>query len=264
MITSSAESYSTSMAQVHAELKAHPALVRLLEPELSPRLLHRFLIEYCALGVQVTAPVEGWIRRAGDRCKEVGLSSLGDSLIKHAVHEAGHERLFVEDVKALSAQYQSRYGDAIDGDALLEQGATPGMQRYIALHETTIAGPTPFAQVAIELEIEGLSVSIGPALLAQIENILGPTILGCCSFLTEHVAIDVGHTKLNEKMLERLVLAKPEALPALVDTGKRALEAYLGFLGECMDHAEGCVARSSGPGATPEVGSKGTSERAIA
>ncbi len=238
MITTSAEGYPGLMAPIHAELAKAPALVRLLDAEIAPRLLHRFLIEYCALGVQLTEPVEGWILRAGKRCKAMGLDAVGDSLVKHAVHEAGHERLFMADAKALSALYQSRYGEAIDVEALLADRATPAMQRYISLHEETIAGPAPFAQVAIELEIEGLSVSVGPSLLKQIEGALGPAGLACCSFLTEHVAIDVGHTKLNEKMLGRLLAVKPEALQVLVDTGKQALEAYLGFLGECMDRAE--------------------------
>jgi hypothetical protein len=245
MTTTSAETYSASMARVHAELGTHPAVRKLFDPQIEARVLHRFLIEYCALGVQLTAPVEGWIRRAGNRCKELGLTSLGDNLTKHAVHEAGHEALFVEDTKQLSARYTSRYGELIDADALLSQPATPAMQRYIALHEETIAGPAPFAQVAIELEIEGLSVKLGPTLLEQLERVLGGSILSCCSFLTEHVALDVGHTALNNKMLERLVAAKPEALPVLVDTGRRALEAYLGFLGECMDRAENHVAAAN-------------------
>jgi heme oxygenase-like protein len=236
-MSTSAETYAACMARVHADLGSHPAVRQLFDPHIDACVLHRFLIEYCALGVQLTAPVEGWIRRAGNRCKEIGLSALGDNLTKHAVHEAGHEALFVEDTKQLSARYTSRYGELIDPQALLDQAATPAMRRYIELHEETIAGPAPFAQVAIELEIEGLSVKLGPTLLKQLTQVLGASILECCSFLTEHVALDVGHTALNNKMLERLVAAKPEALPILVETGRRALEAYLGFLGECMDRA---------------------------
>jgi len=244
----STEAYRARMAGAHAEIGTHPGVLRLLAPGISPRLLHRFLIEYCALGVQITRPVEGWIRRAGQRCKEIGLDALGDKLTKHAAHEAGHDRLFVADAHALSRLYQDLYHDSVDVEALLAQPPTDAMQRYIGLHEEAIASSTPFAQVAIELEIEGLSVSIGPSFLGQIERVLGPTVLASCSFLTEHVEIDVGHTKLNEKMLERLLSERPGALPVLVDAGQRALKAYLDFLGECMDRAsERSVA--SGPGA---------------
>jgi Iron-containing redox enzyme len=241
MNTTSVETYFTALARVHTGIEAYPAVRRLFDPEIEPRVLHRFLIEYCALGVQVTAPVEGWIRRAGLRCREIGLNALGDSLVKHAVHEAGHERLFVADTKALILQYGRLYGELLDANALLNQPATPAMTRYIDLHEETIAGPTPFAQVAIELEIEGLSVSIGPTLLRQLERRLGASILASCTFLTEHVAIDVGHTALNKKMLERLVAARPEALPVLVETGKRALDDYLCFLHECLERADQSV-----------------------
>jgi pyrroloquinoline quinone (PQQ) biosynthesis protein C len=240
----SVEAYRNALAKHHDQLTAHPAVRAMFDPEIEPRLLHRFLIEYCSLGVQLTQPVEGWIRRAGARCKEIGLAQLGDSLIKHAVHEAGHERLFIDDTRKLSEQYLARYGEALDAEALLSQPATRAMTQYIELHEETIAGSTPYAQVAIELEIEGLSVSLGPTLLKQLERVLGAETVACCSFLTEHVAIDVGHTALNQKMMERLTQAHPEALPALVSAGQRALDAYLGFLLECIERARAELARS--------------------
>ena len=237
MKQSPADAYQEAMAAEHERIAAHPAVKALLDPGIEPRLLHRFLIEYCALGVQMTQPVESWIRRAGNRCKEIGLAQLGDNLVKHAVHEAGHEQLFIDDTKKLSELFAARYGDAPVARALLEQPPTPSMRRYIDLHEETIVGEAPYAQVAIELEIEGLSVSIGPTLLKQLERVLGGAVVACCSFLTEHVALDVGHTALNQRMLERLIVARPEALPALVRTGERALEAYLGFLFECLERS---------------------------
>jgi pyrroloquinoline quinone (PQQ) biosynthesis protein C len=240
----SVEAYREAMAAHHSQLTAHPTIRVMFDPQVEPQLLHRFLVEYCALGVQLTEPVEGWIRRAGARCKELGLAQLGDSLIKHAAHEAGHEKLFINDARKLGEQHLARYGDALDVEALLRQPPTPATTRYTELHEETIAGETPYAQVAIELEIEGLSVSLGPTFLKQLERVLGAETLACCSFLTEHVAVDVGHTALNEKLLGRLIQAHPEALPALVAAGKRALDAYLSFLSECMDRARAAVQTS--------------------
>jgi len=241
MSQSLGETYAGQMARNHELVAEHPAVRALLDPAIEPRLLHRFLIEYCALGVQMTEPVEGWIRRAGERCKAVGLTQLGDNLSKHAAHEAGHERMFIDDTKKLTALFNARYGEALDAQVLLGQAPTASMRQYIQLHEETIASEAPFAQVAIEFEIEGLSVSIGPSLLNQFERVLGAGVVECCSFLTEHVALDVGHTALNQKMLERLLVARPEALPVLVGTGKNALDAYLGFLGDCIERARAWV-----------------------
>jgi hypothetical protein len=226
------------MALVRERLEQHAGVKRLLSPSIAPSTLHRFLIEYCSLGVQMTAPVESWIRRAGARCREIGLATLGDRLIKHAAHEAGHERLFIEDTKSLTVAYTARFGRKLDPAALIARSRTAAMARYIDLHEETILGPTPFAQVAIELEIEGLSVSLGPKLIAQFERVLGREILGCLSFLQEHVALDVGHTALNRRMLSQLLEERPAAVDALVDAGSRALSAYLDFLGECLGRAE--------------------------
>jgi hypothetical protein len=228
------ERYDELMSPVRALTESHPAVRGLLALEISPERMHRFLIEYCSLGVQMTAPVDGWIRRAGLRCREIGLMALGDSLIKHAAHEAGHDRMFVDDTKSLVADHLARFQTQLDASALLARQSTAGMRRYIDLHEQTIAGPAPFAQVAIELEIERLSITLGPNLIAQFQRVLGPEIVSCLSFLQEHIALDVGHTALNRKLLARLLEARPEAADVLVDTGARALGAYLDFMGECL------------------------------
>ena len=51
--------------------------------------MERFLLFFCALGVQMTRPVESWIARAGAACEIAGLPELGRSLKKHARGEAG-------------------------------------------------------------------------------------------------------------------------------------------------------------------------------
>jgi hypothetical protein len=228
------ERYDELMSPVRALTESHPGIRGLLARDISPVLMHRFLIEYCSLGVQMTAPVDGWIRRAGLRCREIGLTALGDSLVKHAAHEAGHDRMFVDDTKSLIADHHARFQKTLDAGALLDRQCTAAMRRYIDLHEQTIAGPAPFAQVAIELEIERLSITLGPHLITQFQRVLGSEISGCLSFLQEHVALDVGHTALNRKLLARLLEARPEAMDVLVDTGARALGAYLDFMAECL------------------------------
>ena len=231
------EDYQAQLRPVR-EAGLQSGVVRsLLDPSLPGRLLHRFLIEYCARGVQITQPVAGWIGRAGRRCKELGLVALGDSLTQHAAHEAGHELLFVEDTRRLVQNYNERYGEELSARALLVPHDSAAVARYVELHEQTIAGPAPFAQVAIELEIEALSVALGPLFLSQVERALGSGVLACLSFLREHVALDAGHTALNQRMLQRLLAERPDALAALIGAGTAALSAYLDFIRECFEAA---------------------------
>ena len=44
--------------------------------------LESFLLHFCALGSQMTEPVEGWIRRAAERCTTIGLSELAGALLR--------------------------------------------------------------------------------------------------------------------------------------------------------------------------------------
>jgi hypothetical protein len=237
------DDYERALGAARERCRRLPVRARLLDPTLDPRLLLRFLIEYCARGVQMTAPVADWIRRAGERCGQLGLTVLAAALQAHAGHETGHELLFIDDTRCLAARYNRDYRTQLHADTLLVPRTTSAIARYVSLHEETICGPAPFAQVAIELEIEALSLDMGAPLLEQIERVLGSSIHECLSFLREHVALDAGHTALNRRMIAGLLAAKPDALGVLTETGALALSTYWDFIIECFEGAQAALAR---------------------
>jgi hypothetical protein len=226
--------YEPHVASARAAAESHPCVAALLGAELDAATLERFLLEYCAQGVHVTEPVEGWIRRAGERCKTLGLASVGDALIKHAAHEANHHEMFIADARHLAQRWNRRGKTQLDADQLIARPPTAGMRKYIELHESVIASETPFAQVAIELEVERLSTTVLPKLLDQFQRVLGREVLMQLSFLTEHAALDIGHTHLNTRLLEQLLTQRPKAARAVAAVGAAALEAYMQFFGECL------------------------------
>ncbi len=196
-----------------------------------------FLMFFTALGVQMTRPVDSWIRRAGERCIAVGFTELGHALVKHAVHEAGHDALFEQDARSLVKRWNAKDSRHIDAAHLLTLPATAGVARYVQLHEETIAGPSPFAQIAIEYEIEQLSVTWGPHFIRTCAAVLGPDVSTCLTFVHDHVALDVGHTQFNRTQLGRFLTAHPASLAALAAAGAAALDAYGGYLSDCLELA---------------------------
>ena len=226
---------------------------RLTDPSMSAAVLERFLIQFCATGVRMTEPVEGWIRRAGQRCQEVGLVALGRSLEKHAEHEADHHLMMIADTRHLVSGWNERRRPALDADTLLAAGPTPATDAYVELHEDVIASDSPFRQLSIEFEIERLSTTFGPPLMEQCKRLLGSGITDGLSFLVEHIEIDQGHTLFNERQLEKLLTHDPSFAEPLARTGAAALEAYRGFLEQCLAIAEveqasaRRVARDAGP-----------------
>jgi hypothetical protein len=245
MTSSLRELYEPHVEGARRALVEDPAMVALLDPAIDPLVLERFLIQFCALGVQITSPVGGWIRRAGERCQELGLKEIGQLLVKHAEHEEGHHLMLMTDARLLVGRWNQRGNVRLDPDALMALPASPGMKAYIALHEDTIASDIPYGQVAIELEIERMSTTFGPKQLALCKLVLGASVLNGLSFIQEHVALDVGHTALNEKIMERLLGARPDAALRLADVGGRAIRAYVRFFGECLSTAQDEVARMS-------------------
>lgn len=227
------------------EAFAESSAVKALESIADETSCELFLIYFCALGVRMTAPVEDWICRAAWICTNMGLMEVGRALSYHADAEANHHLLMIEDLRLLAAHWNARQASPIHADALLEQAATPRVADYCRLHEYYLASPTPFAQVAIEYEIEQLPSKYGHRATARCVELLGADVLSRLGFLTQHIALDVGHTEFNERMLARLIEGQPSSLPTLVAAGTSALNAYAGFLDDCLQLA-GAHARRIG------------------
>src|ERR1700739_198268 len=204
----------------------------------NPRLLEAFLLYFCAIGSQMTEPVESWIRRAAHRCTDLGLTELGEGLTRHARAEAGHHLMMIADLHSLAAHWNSRHTPPVDAKELLRIPPGDGACRYCMVHEENIVGDTPYAQIAIEYEIEQLPLRYGGLFVARCLEIFGPEILPSLSFVTEHIDLDIGHTKFNALQLSELIDRVPESLPSLVAAGSAALDAYAQFLSDCVTLAE--------------------------
>jgi Iron-containing redox enzyme len=229
------ERYEEQLLPARRRFAGRSGLGAALDSSLEPKRLHALLLHFCALGYQMTIDVENWIRRAGERCEVLGYDELGRALLAHARHEAGHEKLFASDARALVDMWNRRWSPPFDAEALLEQRPTAGVRLYRELHEDIIESPMPFRQIAIEFEIEAVSVREGSRLLHAVYDKLGVEAVEVLSFVKEHVEVDEGHTKFNEKQLDRFLAANPDALPDLVGAGVRALDAYGAFLDDCNE-----------------------------
>ncbi|WP_296709599.1 GNAT family N-acyltransferase [Rhodoblastus sp.] len=197
-----------------------------------------FLMYFCALGAHMTQPVEGWIRRAGVRCEQMGFTQVGRALARHASAEADHHLLMIADLRSLAARWNVTHAPSVDADDMLDQAPSPGVMTYCQLHEENIAGETPFAQVAIEYEIEMLPLRYGQQIVGRCIELLGPDIISCLSFITKHIMLDGAHTDLNARALNDLIERAPWSLSALAAAGKASLDAYASFLGDCVRLAD--------------------------
>ncbi|HET9254510.1 MAG TPA: hypothetical protein VFO16_04825 [Pseudonocardiaceae bacterium] len=202
--------------------------------------MEAFFIHFCALGVAMTEPVEGWIRRAGEACVRAGFDTLGRALQGHARAEADHHLLMIADLDRLCARRAAAGRVALKPGDMLALPWPESTQCYRQIHEDVIAGPHPYAQIAIENEIEMLSVDVGPRLLVNTRYLLGDDILDDLSFLTDHVTLDIGHTKFNRRQMVTFLDTQAEqgrvegVLDALVVAGSEALDAYRAFVSDCV------------------------------
>jgi len=199
-----------------------------------PLVLELFLIQYCALGVAMAEPVEGWRRRAGERCQQLGWGVVGEFLLSQANHEKDHHVAFIEDTRWLVNQWNTTHDRQLDADTLLAQPLSPGVLCYRALHESIIGGKTPYCQLAIEFEIERLSLTYGAAAIPKIVRALGPHAIKGLQFLESRVREGPRHTSRTETVLTEVLQEVPTALGVLTETAGMALKAYGQYLTDCL------------------------------
>lgn len=226
------------MIPARRRFESSKSFVTLLEEDVEPDYFELFLVYFCAIGTQMTAPVEGWIRRAGERCSALGMIEIGDALRRHAMAEAGHDQMMLADVKSLVRRWNARKDRPLDLEHFLHLPPTPGVTRYVEVHENNIDGPSPYAQIAIEYEIEQLTMLYGERLIRRCIRLCGEDILGCLTFLPKHIELDGGHTKFNARELAKVIEANPSSVPTLVSAGSAALDAYGLFISDCLGHAK--------------------------
>ena len=231
--------YEPPLAPARRSFSEEPALLRLRSEDCPDDVFRLFMIRYSAHGVRMTEQVSSWISRAGERCSELGRTELGRALRSHANSEAGHEKLMESDARTMCEEWNRTHTAHIDADELLEGTALYATRRYVQLHEDVIAGPRPYCQIAIEFEIERLSVVLGPGVVARCAALLTEDSY---SFLAEHVELDKGHTAFNERQLEKLLEHDDADLVPLVEVGRQALDCYREYLAECVELAEADMA----------------------
>lgn len=229
--------YLPHTKETRARLETDPVVRTLLSPDITPDLMARFLIEWSARGAYMTEPVDGWIRGAGERCIALGQEKVGRQLITHAKHEAGHHLMTIQDARVLTAQWNASHSQKLDAEALVAQAPTAAMREYRQVHDEAITGDLPLGQAAIEYEVGYLAVVLVPRILARVREVLGQGTLDTLTFLREHAEVDVGHTALNERMMEGLLSTHPEEGRRLASFGSRGLDCYLRFLDDCMEAA---------------------------
>ncbi len=236
-VMKSLDKYEQHLAPVRDCFAVSPG-VQAIKSSSNDLFLESFLLHFCALGSQMTEPVERWIRRAAGRCATMGHAELAHALNGHAQAEAGHHLMMIADVRSLAARWNARRKPSVDARKLLNQAPTLGVLHYCKVHEDNIAGDTPYAQIAIEYEVEMLPLRYGELLLTRCVEMLGAEILPCLSFVTEHIYLDVGHTNFNARVIAKLIDLYPSSMPALVSAGTAALDAYAQFLGDCTELAD--------------------------
>lgn len=230
------DEYERLLAPARERFAASPG-VQAIRSASNEVFLESFLLHFCALGSRMTEPVERWIRGAAERCAAIELPELARALNAHATAEAGHHLMMIADVKALAARWNARRWPIVDADALLHQAPSPGVLQYCAIHEQNIAGDTPYAQVAIEYEVEMLPLRYGELFVRRCVEMLGSEIWSCLSFVTEHIVLDAAHTDFNARTIGRLLEIMPSSMPALVAAASAILDAYAVFLADCAERA---------------------------
>ena len=228
-------SYERQMQEARRAFAASSVFKEFFTPLLDRKLLELFLIYFSAAKACFVEPIADYVKRAGDRCRELGYEELGNYFLHHSDEEEGHELWAADDTRRLVEFWNQRREPKLDAKEFLDSNRTPAVKRYHQLHADIVNGGAPYGELAIDVEIERISVKVGPSLLFLSLFKLGPRLISQLSFVRKHVQADIFHNTVNVKVLKNFVSKNPDTLNPLVDAGKLTLDVYHGFAKECLE-----------------------------
>ncbi|GAB1257469.1 hypothetical protein [Aurantivibrio plasticivorans] len=232
------DTYENALQPVRDQALNSDIAERILDYSLDRDTVHLFWIFYNVLGVNMTEPVEDWICRAGEASIAKGYEILGKDLLKHARHEAGHQKMMQRDYANLIDLWNATHDEKISLSHFDGNTRPRVVREYEDIHEENIVGPTPYCQVAIQYEIESLAPILGPKLIQYTRDICGEDVLSKLSFITDHVEIDIAHTEFNKQVLSKFLKDFPETIEPLIEVGTESSTIYMRFFDYCMQQAK--------------------------
>lgn len=231
--------YEEAIRKNRDDFANHPAIIAAFSKSTSRDFAELFLIYWTVLSAGLTQPIPRYLKSAGEKCQEKKLPELAHFFFEHYKEEDGHDGWAMADTTKLVARWNQRHPDSqLNAEALLELKLSPGVKKYHELHEHFIFGDAPYGELAIDMEIELITVKYGPRMILQGIWKVGPSLLFDMSFLREHVRFDFGHTDKNFMVLDQLLKSRPEFLNPLLEAGRGALETYGGFLNDALSYAK--------------------------
>ncbi len=227
--------YELHMLPARKAFRENPVMREMLSLAVNPELVELFVIHFNALSTGMVEPIAHYVRQAGKNSETLGFSDIGPYFEKHSNEENGHDHWAASDTyKAVANWNKRKKSPVLCAQTLLEARYAPSVMEYHKLHEEVINGSTPFAILAIATEIELITTKYGPKMLLQCFLKLGLRRTRQLSYVSNHVKVDWLHTEENMHTIDWLLAAHPEHANPMIETGKRALETYTGFLRECM------------------------------
>lgn len=253
-----AEYYLPHVAATRARLEVDTRVAALLTEDNGSTQMLGFLIEFCALGIRMLRPVEGWLRASGEGCVAAGYEDLGRELIAASTDEAQRHLLLIDDLvqlldiwrggvapwrkgTSLSGGPPRRRTDdksdalALDMPALVRRDCPESAVRHALIREAASDPSQPYLALGVELELGHLARTLGPRLFRACEAQLGMQVFEGMQYL--HSRIDRGalHNDRWMLQLEALLRACPELGPAVAVVGCEATSAMLDFFAECIE-----------------------------
>ncbi|WP_434386572.1 hypothetical protein [Melittangium boletus] len=243
------ELYEPYVLPTRARLATEAVVRRLGDGSLEPHVLERFFLQYHALGVYLTEPLESWVRREGQRCLFQGLDALGKALLAQARPEAQQHVMLMDDTRLLVRRWNLRRPCTLHAERLLAQFPTDAMRDWRLHVEETLTEEPPGAQLALAYELGHFHQTLGPVLLAHVARALGREALDGLTFLKENAQPATGRALTQARLMEDLLRTMPENAQVLAERGAGVLDIHLRFLEDCLQSAEAAVWSPPPPGA---------------
>ena len=159
------------------------------------------------------------------------------TLLKHALSEAGHDELALDDLAALG----------VDVSGIRAERPLPATSALVAFMHYQLEHENPIGFLGYLFHLEFTPTAVGPALMHALST--AGIREDAQSFLRDHAEIDVGHNKLMERYVDELVQSE-EDLEAVCWVARSTAALYAHMVDDAIAT---CALAQSPSGALPAL-----------
>ena len=203
--------------------------------------LEFFLLHHCVLGRLMTEQIGDWLNAAVNKSDALGYGELSRSLAEYRDIGFKRHELLGKDLPLLLQWINRRHQIELVSSYFHKKSVSEGVKKFLKLHEQVLKGKQPYRELAIQYEMERITMVHGYTLIQWCKLRFGKSVLRNLSAFRYQIKNNQQRTIILEQIQKQFIKKHPEVVDDMIEASVATLECYARYLVDCFDLAEQSV-----------------------